>query len=146
MLWAGAANEVRFTWLGQEDGAHTISHDDSDAGQVQRIAAHAWFSGEVAYLLEKLKATPDGEGTLLDNSLMVWGNELADGAVHSQTPIPIVLAGRAGGAITSTGRLIDYGGMRHNSLLVSIANLMDLPDVTAFGSLDDGSGPLQGLT
>jgi hypothetical protein len=146
MLWAGAANEVRFTWLGQDDGHHTISHDDSDNGQTQRIDAHAWFSGEVAYLLDKLKATPDGEGTLLDNSLMVWGNELADGAAHSQSPIPIVVAGRAGGAITSTGRYIDYDDMRHNSLLVSIANLMGMTDVTQFGSLDDGSGPLQGLT
>jgi hypothetical protein len=146
MLWAGAANEVRFTWLGQDDGHHSISHDDGDGGQAQRIDAHAWFSGEVAYLLDKLKATPDGEGTLLDNSLMAWGNELADGAAHSQSPIPIVLAGKAGGAITSTGRLLDYGEMRHNGLLVSIANLMDMPDVTEFGSLDEGSGPLAGLT
>jgi len=147
MLWAGAANEVRFTWLGQEDGHHTISHDDGANGIAQRIEAHAWFSGEVAYLLDKLKATPDGEGsTLLDNSLVVWGNELADGAAHSQRPIPIVVAGRAGGAITSTGRYLDYGEMRHNGLLVSIANLMDLPDVTSFGSLDEGSGPLEGLT
>lgn len=146
LLWAGAANEVRFTWLGQNTGHHTISHDSGANGQTQRIAAHAWFSGEVAYLLEKLKAVPDGAGTLLDNSLMVWGNELADGAAHSQQPIPLVLAGKAGGAIKSTGRLIEYGKKKHNGLLVSIANLMGLSDVAQFGSLDDGSGALPGLT
>ena len=146
LLWAGAANEVRFTWLGQDDGHHTISHDDSDGGQTQRIDAHTWFSGEFAYLLEKMKAVPDGAGTLLDNSLVAWGNELSDGAAHSQSPIPIVLAGKAGGAITSTGRMLEYDDMRHNGLLVSIANLMGLSDVTSFGSLDDGDGALQGLT
>lgn len=145
LLWAGAANEVRFTWLGQNTGHHTISHDNGDSGKAQRIAAHGWFSGEVAYLLDKLKAVPDGAGTLLDNSLVAWGNELSDGAAHSQSPIPIVLAGKAGGAITSTGRLIEYGKKRHNGLLVSIANLMGLPD-TEFGSLDEGDGALPGLT
>jgi hypothetical protein len=146
LLWAGAANEVRFTWLGQNGGHHTISHDNGDGGKTQRIASHNWFSGEVAYLLEKMKAVPDGAGTLLDNSLVVWGNELSDGAAHSQQPIPIVLAGKAGGAITSTGRLLEFGKQKHNKLLVSIANLMGFDDVTEFGSLDDGSGGLQGLT
>ncbi len=146
LLWAGAANEVRFTWLDQNDGHHTISHDNGENGKAQRIASHNWFSGEVAYLLEKMKAVPDGAGTLLDNSLVVWGNELSDGAAHSQQPIPIVLAGKASGAITSTGRLLEFGKQKHNKLLVSIANLMGMPEVTEFGSLDDGSGALPGLT
>jgi hypothetical protein len=144
LLWAGAANEVRFTWLNQTSGAHTISHDNSANGQSQRVAAHVWFSGEVAYLLGKLKAIPDGTGTLLDNSLVVWGNELADGAAHSQQPIPVLIAGKAGGVL-KTGRFIDYGKKKHNGLLVSMAQLMGLPEITKFGSLDDGSGPLSGL-
>jgi hypothetical protein len=146
LLWAGAANEVRFTWLGQNDGHHTISHDNGGGGQAQRIESHAWFSGEVAYLFDKLKEVPDGAGTLFDNSLVAWGNELSDGAAHSQRPIPIVLAGKAGGAITNTGRLLEYGEQRHNRLLVSIANLMGLSDVNEFGSLDEGAGGLPGLT
>jgi hypothetical protein len=144
LLWAGAANEVRFTWLNQTSGAHTISHDNSANGQSQRVAAHVWFSGEVAYLLGKLKAIPDGTGTLLDNSLVVWGNELADGAAHSQQPIPVLIAGKAGGVL-KTGRFIDYGKKKHNGLLVSMAQLMGLPEITKFGSLDDGTGPLPGL-
>lgn len=144
LLWAGAANEVRFTWLGQTGGHHTISHDNGATGRAQRIAAHIWFSGEVAYLLQKLKAVPDGTGTLLDNSLVVWGNELADGAAHSQQPIPVLLAGKAGGAL-KTGRFIDFGRRKHNGLLVSMAHLMGMPEVTKFGSLDDGTGPLPGL-
>jgi hypothetical protein len=99
----------------------------------------------VAYLLEKLKAVPDGTGTLLDNSLVVWGNELADGASHSQQPIPIVIAGKASGAIKTTGRLLEYGKRKHNGLLVSMANLMELAGVTKFGTLDDNTGPLPGL-
>jgi hypothetical protein len=146
LLWAGAANEVRLTWLGQTSGHHTISHDNGANGKAQRVAAHNWYSGEFAYLLEKLKAVPDGNGTLLDNSLVVWGNELADGAAHNSQPVPVVIAGKAGGAIKNTGRLIEYGKKKHNGLLVSMANLMGLGDVTKFGTLDDGTGPLVGLT
>jgi hypothetical protein len=145
LLWAGAANEVRFTWIGQNSGHHTISHDNGATGRAQRVAAHARFSGEVAYLLQKLKAIPDGTGTLLDNSLVVWGNELADGAAHNAQPIPIVVAGKAGGGIKTGGRLLE-GRRKHNGLLVSMAQLMGVTEITKFGSLDDGSGPLAGLT
>jgi hypothetical protein len=145
LMWDGAAGEARFTWLGINTGHHTISHDTGATARGQMVQIHAWHSAEVAYLLGKLKAIQEGDSTLLDNSLIVWGNELADGAAHSQQPIPVLVAGRAG-SVLKTGRYIDYGKKRHNPLLVSICNLMGLTDVTKFGSLDDGSGPLDGLT
>jgi hypothetical protein len=143
-LWARAGSNVRYTWLGQGTEHHSIAHDSSDPARNQIAAINTWHAGEVAYLLEALKAVPEGDGTMLDNTLVVWGNELADGWTHSQRPIPLVLAGRAGGVL-QTGRYIDYGEARHNGLLVSICNLMGLPEVTSFGTLDDGSGPLAGL-
>ena len=144
LLWDGASGDIRFTWLGINTGHHTISHDTGATARAQMTQMHAWHSGEVAYLLDKLAAINEGGSTLLDNSLVVWGNELADGAAHSQQPIPVLLAGRAAGQI-KTGRYIDYGKKKHNPLLVSICQMMGLSSVTKFGTLDDGSGPLQQL-
>jgi hypothetical protein len=143
-LWARAGSNVRYTWLGIGTAEHTIAHDSTAPARAQMVQINTWHAGEVAYLLDALKAVPEGDGTMLDNTLVVWGNELADGWTHSQRPIPLVLAGRAGGAL-QTGRYIDYGQARHNGLLVSLCNLMGLHEVTSFGSLDDGSGPLAGL-
>jgi hypothetical protein len=141
LLWDGAAGEIRYTWLGINNGHHTISHDTGATARGQMTQMHAWHSGEVAYLLDKLAAINEGGSTLLDNTLIVWGNELADGAAHSQQPIPVLVAGRAAGQV-KTGRYIDYGKKKHNPLLVSIGNLMGLTSLTKFGTLDDGSGPL----
>lgn len=143
LLWDGASGDIRYTWLGINTGHHTISHDTSAPARAQMTQMHAWHSGEVSYLLDKLAAINEGGSTLLDNSLIVWGNELADGAAHTQQPIPVVVAGRAAGQI-KPGRYIDYGKKRHNPLLVSICNLMGV-NLTKFGTLDDGSGPLDQL-
>jgi len=142
LLWASAGSNIRYTWLGLETQHHTIAHDSSEPARNQIAAINTWHAGELAYLIEALKAVPEGEGTMLDNTLIVWGNELADGWTHAQQPSPIVLAGSAGGAL-QTGRYLDFGEQRHNRLLVSICNLMGLPEVTSFGELDDGSGPLE---
>jgi hypothetical protein len=141
LLWAQAGSNIRYTWLGLGTEHHTIAHDSSDPARNQIASINTWHAGELAYLLDALKAVPEGEGTMLDNTLVVWGNELADGWTHAQQPSPIVLAGSAGGML-QTGRYLDFGEARHNRLLVSICNLMDLPEVTSFGELDDGSGPL----
>jgi hypothetical protein len=144
MLWARAGSNVRYTWLGLDTEHHSIAHDSTTPARDQIAAINTWHAGELAYLLDALKAVPEGDGTMLDNTLVVWGNELADGYSHAQQPIPLVLAGKAGGVL-QTGRYIDYGESRHNRLLVSICNLMGLPEVTSFGTLDDGSGPLSDL-
>ncbi len=144
LLWARAGSNVRYNWLGLSTEHHSIAHDSSDPARAQIAQINTWHAAEVAYLLEALKAVPEGDGTMLDNTLVVWGNELADGWTHSQHPTPLVLAGRAGGALT-TGRYLDFGDDRHNRFLVSLCNIMGMPEVTSFGTLDEGTGALDGL-
>ena len=144
LLWARAGSNVRYTWLGLPTEHHSIAHDSTDPARFQIQQINTWHAGEMAYLLDALDAVPEGDGTMLDNTLVVWGNELADGWTHSQRPIPLVLAGGAGGAL-ETGRYLNFGEARHNALLVSICNLMGQTDITSFGGLDDGTGPLPGL-
>jgi hypothetical protein len=136
-----------YTWLGINDGHHDISHaGDSDAGaQANLTKIYTWYSQRVSHLLDKLASYPEGNGTVLDNTLVVWGSELGKGNNHSFSNVPFVLAGGAGGALTP-GRYLQAPGAVHNRLLVSICQLMGLTDVQKFGSTDKGSGGLPGLS
>jgi hypothetical protein len=91
-----------------------------------------------------LQQIPEGDGTLLDNTVVLWCNELAKGNVHGRVNAPYVLAGRAGGALRS-GRFLNFDGdVPHNNLLLSLTHAMGLDD-TSFGNPDWCTGPLTGL-
>ena len=136
-----------FSWLGLSEGHHSLSHmDDSNtAGVAQFVTAERWISEQFAYLLQQLDALPepDGEGTLLDNTLVVWAKELADGRLHDNVSVPFILAGAS--RHLSLGRYLQLGGAPHQKLLVSLCHAMGLDNAT-FGDPSHGSGPLEGLT
>ena len=148
LQWSRSVSQVRFTWLDPaiSEGHHDLSHrPDNDAAAGDKLTRiNAWYATQLATLMTKLAAIPEGDGTLLDHTLILWCNELAIGNVHSRIDAPYVLGGRAGGALT-TGRFLTYPvAVPHNNLLVSILNLMGIPDQT-FGKPDWCTGPLAGL-
>jgi hypothetical protein len=98
---------------------------------------------QTAYLVSRLKATSDGAGTLFDGTLIFQGSECADGPEHTKTNMPYFLIGNAGGAF-KTGRFLQYDGVSHNDLLVSLLNAFDIGDAT-FGDARVCSGPLPRL-
>jgi len=134
------------TWLGLGERHHAISHLDhsSTAVQQQVITINRWYAEQMAYLIERLDAVPEASGTLLDQSLVVWGNEMAKGQGHTPWPCPFVTAGSAGGAVV-TGRSFDFGDTPHARLLVTICRAMGLAGVESFGTLDPGTGALPGM-
>jgi len=136
-----------FSWLGQSTGHHALSHlGDGDPTMVQQMTnVNIWYAEQVRYLLDALAAVPEGDGTLLDNTLVVWGNELARGNSHSNRPVPFVLAGGVGGAMQG-GRYLTYDRVAHNRMLVSICQMMGMTDLDTFGDNDPASGGLVGLT
>ena len=146
LQWHGALGGVStFTWLGQSQTHHDLSHIDFDpSGRAQLIDINNWFATEFAYLLDKMRAVDEGECSLLDNTVVVWCNELSGGAAHSRSDMCYVLAGSCGGHFR-TGRHLQYGGDPHNNLLVSLARAMDL-DVDTFGNAAYCTGALPNLT
>lgn len=146
LQWSSAVSGTRHTWAGVEEGHHDLSHlGDGDQSMVDKITTiNTWFAGEVAYLLQALSEIPEGDGSVLDNTLVVWGNELSRGNSHGRMPMPFVLAGGAGGAL-EMGRFLQHQGVPHNRLLVSIGHAMGL-DMQSFGNNDPGAGGLPGLT
>jgi hypothetical protein len=143
--WAHTVAPTVFTWLGQSEGHHGLSHmdDGNTAGVAAFVLAERWFATQFAYLLDKLAAAPDpeGGGSLLDTTLVVWAKEMGDSRAHVCTEVPFVLAG--GGGFTP-GRYLRTGGAAHAKLLVSICQAMGLVNTT-FGNPAAGSGPLAGL-
>ena len=146
LQWSRSVSQTRFTWLGINDAHHDLSHhgDDDTVAQDKLVRINTWYAQQFATLIAKLKAIPEGDGTMLDHTLLLWCNELAKGNVHSRVDAPYVLAGGAGGALR-TGRFLRYDGdVPHNNLLLSLLHVMGIPDRT-FGKADWCQGPLPGL-
>jgi len=100
------------------DPFHNLSHHSNDRGNMDRFAQlNTYHATKVAYFLEKLKTTPDGDGTLLDHSMVLYGSSLSDGNQHNFSPLPIVLAGGASGALKG-GRHVRYPKDTHMSNLL----------------------------
>jgi hypothetical protein len=140
-------NQWRYRWLHIDKDSHDeIAHlDAADGSNVAATEAMTsisrWVAGNVAQFTKKLDAIPDGSGTALDNSLVVWANENSDGS-HGMKNLPIVFMGRAGGRLSRTG-VVDEGEQSHYQLCTSVLNLMG---VAADGFGDKAqSGPLRGL-
>jgi hypothetical protein len=146
LQWSRSVSQTRFTWLGIGESHHDLSHlgDDDAAGVDKLTRIDQWYAAQFAGLIERLKAVPEGEGSVFDNTLILWCNELGKGNSHSRKNAPYVLAGSAGGVLR-TGRFLRFEGEQpHNDLLVSLLRIMGLADDT-FGNPDWCTGPLSGL-
>ena len=147
IMWGGTPHGWRFDWLSSPiaDGFHSMSHlgASNTAAQNDLIRACRWYAEQFRDLLMMLDAVPEGDGTLLDNTLVLWNTEVSAGNSHSFRNMPYVLAG--GTNHFRTGRYLSFSGEPHNGLLVSLCQAMGLDDVTTFGDPEYGSGPLPGL-
>ena len=94
--------------IGVSDPHHPLTHHGNDPAKVARMAKiNAFHVSLFAYYLEKLKATPDGSGSLLDHSLILYGSGMGDPNVHNHVDLPIVVAGGGAGRVKG-GRHIKY--------------------------------------
>jgi hypothetical protein len=133
---------VIHTWLGQNTAHHTMSHDATVDRRPELQAIDKWYATQFASFLMKMDAIDEGNGTLLDNTLVVWGRELGTTS-HAMQPWPVVMIGGAQGALR-TGRFLDVSNQPHAQLLVSVQQMMGL-DVSTIGNIDTNSGPLAKL-
>jgi len=137
-------NHIRYPWLNSLGEGHALSHmgpSDDDA-RTQLVSRQTWHSQMLANFLTRLSQIPEGSGTVLDNTLVLWGNEVSEGNTHSHQSIPFLMAG--GGWYFRTGRALQYSNNSHNDLLVSVLNAMGAPTMT-FGQPDLCGGPLANL-
>ncbi len=121
------------------DPFHNLSHHSNDRGNMDRFAQlNTYHMTKFAYFVEKLKGVPDGDGTLLDHALVLYGSSLSDGNQHNFSPLPIVLAGGASGRLKGGRHLRFPKDTRMSNLLAALLNTMGVP-TEKFG---DGSAVL----
>ena len=142
-----SVGQPRMKWLGIEEGHHGLSHepDSNEEAYEKLIKINTWYCEQVAYLAKRLAETPEpgGEGSLLDNTTILWTNELGKGNSHTRNNIPFVLVGNGLGF--KMGRALDFGRIPHNRLLMALSEAMGHP-VQSFGNPSFcKDGPLTGL-
>lgn len=99
-MLANEGSNRTYPTVGVNDGHHSLSHHQNDEEKMAKIAKiDKYFVGEFAYFLKRMKETPDGQSTLLDNSLLLYGGAIGSGNRHNHDKLPILMAGRGGGQV-----------------------------------------------
>jgi len=145
LQYTNSVGNARMRWLGIDDAHHTLSHKPNSDREAQEklVKIDKWFCEQLAYLTKRLAETPEpgGAGSLLDNTLIVWTNELGEGNSHSLNNIPFVLLG--GGLDFKMGQSLMFNRLPHNGLLMALAHGFG-HHIPTFGNPNFcGDGPLQ---
>ena len=124
LQYTKSVGQARMNWLDIKDGHPGLSHepDKNEEAVAKLTRINKWFAGELAYLAKRLAETPEpgGEGTLLDNTTIVWTNELGKGNSHTLNNIPFLMIGNGLGF--KMGRSLNLKGVAHNRLLMALAH------------------------
>ena len=133
MMYARDTSGAVYPGSGVRDGFHTASHHSNARARMDTFAQiNRYHVQMLGYFLEKLKATPDGDGTLLDHSVVLYGSSMSNGNQHDHDPLPILVAGGASGQLK---------GDRH--LVVPGAHADVEPDAVAARQAGRAPGPLR---
>jgi hypothetical protein len=145
MQWADSESKfpLNFDPLQLPDVHHGYQHD-SVYNPTALFQIYKWFGSNFAYLLDKLASVKEGDGTMLDNTVVLWVSEIQEPPTHNQTNMPFMIAGGKNTGIR-TGRWLKVPSQPHNNLLVTLLNVFGGTDTT-FGRTQYNTGMLAGLT
>jgi len=140
LMLARETSTVVYPESGIRSGFHSTSHHSDVAENMDKFAQiNRYHISQLAYLLKKLQSTPDGDGNLLDHSLVLYGSGISDGNKHNHDPLPVLLAGGASGQILG-GRHLRYSKhTQMSNLLLSMLDKLGVP-MDKFG---DSTGKLE---
>jgi hypothetical protein len=141
-MLANEGSNRSYRMVGVNDGHHQLSHHQSDQEKVDKIKKiDRFLVTEFAYFLDKLKSVKEGTGTLLDNSMILYGSGISDGNRHRHDDLPVILAGRANGTIRTGRHIVFDTETPMNNLFLS---MLDRTGAN-IAKLGDSSGRLKGL-
>ncbi|MCR9118034.1 MAG: DUF1552 domain-containing protein [bacterium] len=120
-------NGVSYPELGFTDRHHSQTHHNNRQEMVRKVAAITEFNiAQFAYMVKKMHALKEGDGTLLDNCIMMWGSGLEDGNKHQRKNLPFIIAGKGGGSI-KTGRFLPDTQGNQGDLLTTLLSCAGVP-------------------
>jgi hypothetical protein len=129
-----------FPQTGVTTGFHNASHHNERQERILDFAKiNKYHVSLVPYFLERLKRTPDGDGTLLDNTLMVYGSPMGNPNVHNHKRCPLFIAGRAGGQLKGGLHIKAPDGTPMANVFLTMAHMLGMNDIASFG---DSTGEL----
>jgi hypothetical protein len=129
--------------IGVSDGHHSCTHHMNDPVKIEKTAKINKFHVDTfSYLLEKMRSTPDGDGSLLDHSQVLYGSSISDGNAHTHHDLPLVLAGGACGQIRGGLHIRYPKETPMNNLLLTMLDNAGVPA----GKLGDSTGEIQKFT
>jgi hypothetical protein len=135
LVFQGAQDTTYYTWAGASDSYHSIAHGEASDSEGQMMAVTSWHASQVAALLDLLDAVPEGDGTLLDHTLVFWTNELGlHQFSHDRDSMGVVMAGCTDALRTGTS--VDLQGFLYQDLLLTLAHAMG-QELPRFG--DEGT-------
>ncbi|MDP6944124.1 MAG: DUF1552 domain-containing protein [Myxococcota bacterium] len=142
-MLGNAGSNRSYDFIGVSGAHHEISHHQDLQENFDKLTViDTWEVAQFANLVSKLKATPEGDGTLLDHCAVFFSSEIEDGNAHRHENLPVLLAGRAGGAIDPGRHVVYSDGPPIANLYLRLLDAVGV-SVTEFG---DSTGPLDGLT
>ncbi len=142
MLGRDGSNRA-YPEIGISDGHHSISHHQGDSERLDKLLKiDELHVSMFAYMLKRLQEAQDGDGTLLDHALVVFGSSISESNIHTHDDLPVVLAGTANGRIAANRHLVYPKETPLNNLFLNMFDLADLSHVDGFG---DSTGRLSTL-
>lgn len=142
LMLANEGSSKTYPTLDIREGHHDLSHHQGDPAKQEKIAQiNRFHIDQFAYLLGKLNAVREGDGTLLDNTVLVYGSGISDGNAHNHDNLPILVAGGGRGAIAG-GRHVRYPG--ETPLMNLYLSMLQMAGVK-MNAIGDSTGPLPGL-
>lgn len=120
-------NGVSYPELGFTDKHHSTTHHNNQEEKVSKVAAITEFNiQQFAYMVKKMHSLKEGDGSLLDNCIMMWGSGLEDGDRHTRANLPFIIAGKGGGSL-KTGRFLPDTKGNQGDLLTTLLSAAGIP-------------------
>jgi len=140
MMYARDTSGAVYPQSGVRDGFHVASHHSNNRANMDKFALiNRYHTSLLAYFLEKLNATKDGDGTLLDHSVILYGSSMSNGNQHDHDPLPVVVAGGASGKLQGGRHIVAPQHTPMSNLLLSVLDKLGI-DQKSFG---DSTGKLE---
>ncbi|HUQ89093.1 MAG TPA: DUF1552 domain-containing protein, partial [Vicinamibacterales bacterium] len=119
---------------GSSGAFHLVSHHGENPDRVRELARiNAYHVSMLPYLLQQLKETPDGDGSMLDNSVIIYGSPMGNPNQHNHKRVPFLIAGHAGGAIKGGVHLRAKNGTPLSNVMLSLLHTLGHDDLRTFG-------------
>jgi hypothetical protein len=145
LQWGNSNDQCSYPWLGVNTIGHDLSHNNGNCDPTgsKKLQVTQWYAEQFAYLLGKLQSIPEGTGTMLDNTVVLWVSEFSEVNGHNANNLMWLLMGNAAGYFAQ-GQVLKLGGRASNDLHTTLCNAFGSADKT-FGNPAYGSGAIAEL-